>query len=1033
MTLKVFQNDCLKGSDMDDKKYTVHNSFLPGFRLGAVSLDRCGNTAYVLEQLADFVQSLVSRISGPDDDGLSYTCQDGTKPELVPGPVDFHKMVGVVGGSSSTVSIYVANLLQLFKVPQISYASSSPDLSDKKRFPYFQRTVPSDANQARAIVELLTHNKWTFISALYLDNHYGRGGFSELEKRAEDAGICFALRRVVEDANLGIDYYKMLVEELLEKQDARVVVLYLYTAQVRPLFEAVDAMMSKKRESLTKLIWIGTDAWSASQSVVEGLEHVAENAIATQPMAAILPGFDDYFTNLNPGNNKRNPWFSEFWADHFNCNYGGYPIDDVLNETRQECTGSEKIDLSSGYTQQLDLHFVHDAVYAFAHALKNMHSAYCGPNFKGLCHAMTPENLNRTALLHFIKTVNFTKEATGQEFTFVNGIDGQPQYTYMHFKKFNSSEYRWSIVGNYSGGKGSPIMELSPAFLQDLKLYPGSSCREECLLGQKKDHVQDNSCCWVCTNCTENQFLPHPEECETCDLGTWPNREYNACEPLPLTHMSHLSAWAIGPCVFAVVGMVLCIVIGIVFYVYRDTPVIMASGRELSYVLLAGIFLSYSSPLIFVAKPSPITCALTRILLGVCYTVCYAAILTKTNRIARIFFHDASSTTKTKFTDQKSCLMIVFFFTLVELIILAVWMILVPPEADHIYPTKRENILICAGGDGFDYLLALAYPFLLIILCTVYAVKTRKTPDGFNEARYIAFTNYTTCVLWLAFVTMYIATPTHDIRVFTMCMAVALSGTVQLVCLFMPKVYTVLLHPEKNTRQAVMTKKKSTIITSTGTSGGKGSFSQKTHEKISDSVRLAIPATDNCSSGIMSVDSALNLSQTIDAKGHRSTPRCVSIQEIQTTVETHAVTNQPHGALLTEKHGTDFSDTAREQKEQELKRTSGIFGGGQHWRYHPRIPGAKDTFSNPPLYTSRSKPSSLYVIPLGDDTVRSHVTSTSRTDSRSMHVNRTEEDLSRLRSLRQIHSAPNSRPGSPYDTMLWQIEKLSGSHYQLNL
>jgi len=47
---------------------------------------------------------------------------------------------------------------------------------------------------------------------------------------------------------------------------------------------------------------------------------------------------------------------------------------------------------------------------------------------------------------------------------------------------------------------------------------------------------------------------------------------------------------------------------------------------------------------------------------------------------------------------------------------------------------------------------------LLIVVCTVYAVKTRKIPENFNESKHIGFTMYTTCVIWLAFVPIYFGT-----------------------------------------------------------------------------------------------------------------------------------------------------------------------------------------------------------------------------------------------------------------------------------
>lgn len=46
--------------------------------------------------------------------GSDYTCQDGSKPDLDPKVIP-----GVIGAPSSVTSIQVANLLKLFKIPQV--------------------------------------------------------------------------------------------------------------------------------------------------------------------------------------------------------------------------------------------------------------------------------------------------------------------------------------------------------------------------------------------------------------------------------------------------------------------------------------------------------------------------------------------------------------------------------------------------------------------------------------------------------------------------------------------------------------------------------------------------------------------------------------------------------------------------------------------------------------------------------------------------------------------------------------------------
>lgn len=73
------------------------------------------------------------------------------------------------------------------------------------------------------------------------------------------------------------------------------------------------------------------------------------------------------------------------------------------------------------------------------------------------------------------------------------------------------------------------------------------------------------------------------------------------------------------------------------YHRFNHTPVIMASGRELCYVLLTGVCLCYVMTFIMLARPTVIRCACLRVGLGLCLSLCYSAIFVKTNRISRIF------------------------------------------------------------------------------------------------------------------------------------------------------------------------------------------------------------------------------------------------------------------------------------------------------------------------------------------------------------------------------------------------------------
>lgn len=54
--------------------------------------------------------------------------------------------------------------------------------------------------------------------------------------------------------------------------------------------------------------------------------------------------------------------------------------------------------------------------------------------------------------------------------------------------------------------------------------------------------------------------------------------------------------------------------------------------------------------------------------------------------------------------------------------------------------------------------MSFAFSGFLAVLCTIYAVKTRKIPENFNEARFIGFTMYSICIIWIAFFPIYFGT-----------------------------------------------------------------------------------------------------------------------------------------------------------------------------------------------------------------------------------------------------------------------------------
>lgn len=72
------------------------------------------------------------------------------------------------------------------------------------------------------------------------------------------------------------------------------------------------------------------------------------------------------------------------------------------------------------------------------------------------------------------------------------------------------------------------------------------------------------------------------------------------------------------------------------FLRYNETPVVKSSTRELCYIILFGMIISHGSVFSILAKPTKESCALSRFLPGFSFSMIYASLFVKTNRIARI-------------------------------------------------------------------------------------------------------------------------------------------------------------------------------------------------------------------------------------------------------------------------------------------------------------------------------------------------------------------------------------------------------------
>ncbi|CAL9692455.1 unnamed protein product [Knipowitschia caucasica] len=757
---------------------------LPNISLGCEIRDSCWHSSVALEQSIEFIRD--SLISIRDDKDGSKWCIDGT-PSNQPPPTK-KPIAGVIGPGSSSVAIQVQNLLQLFNIPQIAYSATSIDLSDKTLFKYFLRVVPSDTLQARAMLDIVKKYNWTYVSAVHTEGNYGESGMEAFKEIASQEGLCIAHSDKIY-SNAGERHFDRLLRKLRERlPKARVVVCFCEGMTVRGL------LMAMRRLGVSgEFLLLGSDGWADRDEVVEGFEQEAEGGITIKLQSEDVKTFDDYYLKLRLDTNTRNPWFAEFWQYRFQCRLAGHPQEN--KNYKRLCAGNES--LHDNYVQDSKMGFVINAIYAMAHGLHDMHQELCsGQN--GLCEAMNP--IDGSKLLDYLLKTSF-RGVSGEDIYFDENGDTPGRYDIMNLQNVGDGHYDYLKVGSWHEGVLS---------VDDYKLWMNSSdmvrsvCSDPCSKGQiKVIRKGEVSCCWICTTCKDNEIVQDEFTCKACELGWWPDDYLEGCQPLPLKYLDWADVESIIAVVFSCVGILITSFVTFVFIQYRDTPVVKSSSRELCYIILAGIFLGYICPFTLIAHPTVASCYLQRLLVGLSSSMCYSALVTKTNRIARILAGSKKKicTRKPRFMSAWAQVIIAFMLISVQLTLEITLIILEPPEPVKSYPSIREVYLIC-NTSNVGMVAPLGYNGLLIMSCTYYAFKTRNVPANFNEAKYIAFTMYTTCIIWLAFVPIYFGS---NYKIITTSFSVSLSVTVALGCMFTPKMYIIIAKPERNVRSAFTT------------------------------------------------------------------------------------------------------------------------------------------------------------------------------------------------------------------------------------
>ena len=775
------------------------STLLPGIKIGYDIRDTCASENIGLDESLDIIIA-GNHLNVESCSTFNFSTGNASDSE-------FPQTSAVIGAASSGVSVPVATLLRLFKVPQVSYASSSARLNNRDRYEYFFRTIPADSLQAAAMIELCLHFNWMYVSIVYTNDFYGEPGKDEFETLALENGICI-------DVNVGINAdftesdFKNVADKLINSDDkANVVVLFTSQEDANDLFTQLNG-------TNRTFLWIASDSWANALTLVHRFNETLAGHYGILPHTDVDNGFMNYFSMLTLENNKRNPWYQEYYEAYVGC-----------GKSNVSCPRNVSVpNHNQKYKQEDKIPLVIDAVYSVAHALQNFFNDHCQPTFvwnknTHMCDGQSNE-LNGPMLLKYLQNVSFIS-LTGRKVYFDAFGNAEGKYEIFNYQKINEG-YELKSVGIWDGAK--PQSERL-VFSNNTSLQFGLSSNgvvltelnsgcQDCQTGQYKQHNQ-GECCARCENCLGKNYSnsSFAQECNFCPDGFWGNDPLvgsNSCVPFKESYIQYNKPFPIVLMILALIGILSVVFTAIVMGIYWNTPIMKSSGREQMTLLLVGISISFISTFIFVSKPSTAICVLQRLCLWFCFSLITGALLVKLIRIARIFLRKGTSS-RPKFIEPQYQILFTFVVVGVEMVLLAISLGVASPvpreeQRNDIEDSRNVPTKVISCGYPNDFLLAMLvlYNSIIILTCNILAIITIKFPENFNESKYVASSTFTIGVIWLSFISSYIATE-HELRTAVVSLALNMTSFAVLLCMFGPRIFIMLFLPNKNTTTTQIT------------------------------------------------------------------------------------------------------------------------------------------------------------------------------------------------------------------------------------
>ncbi|XP_056681072.1 vomeronasal 2 receptor 603 isoform X1 [Monodelphis domestica] len=705
------------------------------------------------------------------------------------------KSTVVIGGATSELTVSMGTLLELYRIPQVTYGLFDPLLSDPVQFPSVYQMAPRDTSLPLAMVRLMVHFKWTWVGLVASDDSRSEKFLRDLQEEMVRNDVCVAFIHKIftgltEDERHHSDFLKKLSDST-----ASVIVIYGNTDVLLTL------RFSEDPHTLIYRMWVTSSHWDIAKKPGYIYFDNFHGALIFSEQTTKIPGFKHFLKTIHPAKDSENIFLQNFWNSAFGC------TSEIGKGDGAVCSPNASLDtLRLSYldmTMSVQSYTVYSAVYAVAWALHEMFlvRSEMESNSNGTISGTYPWKLHS-----FLKNIQFNNSAGNH--VILAEKKSVANYDILNYVTFGNDTEVLVKVGEFISE-----MPLGQDFIIQQKaiVWPRtwgeplpSRCHKVCSPGfHIKAQEGKPVCCFDCAPCPQGQISNQTgkDQCMKCPEDHYPNTERIHCLPKRVTFLAYEETLGMALASIAASFSLLTALVLWAFVKHRDTPIVKANNRDLSYILLFSLSLCFLCSLFFIGRPTAINCLLRQTTFGVMFTVAISSILAKTITVVLAFRATRPGSRSRRWVGSRAPISLVVFCIFIQVMLCAIWLLLSPPFPDADTHSDPEHIILeCNEGSLIAFYSVLGYIALLALASFTVAFLARNLPDTFNEAKFITFSMLVFCSVWISFLPTYQSTK-GKMMVAVEVFSILSSSAGLLGCIFIPKCYVILLQPQKNTKK----------------------------------------------------------------------------------------------------------------------------------------------------------------------------------------------------------------------------------------